>query len=58
MEEIFSRINGAITTAELEEIRIEVMGKKGILTARFAELKNCDELILDTIKKTKKGLLD
>lgn len=43
MEEIFSRINGAITTAELEEIRIEVMGKKGILTARFAELKNCDE---------------
>lgn len=43
MEEIFSRINGAITTAELEEIRIAVMGKKGILTARFAELKNCDE---------------
>ena len=38
MEEIFSRINGAITTAELA-----VMGKKGILTARFAELKNCDE---------------
>lgn len=44
MEEIFSRINGAITTAELEEIRIAVMGKKGILTARFAELKNCDEI--------------
>lgn len=43
MEEIFSRINGAITTAELEEIRIAVMGKKGILTARFAELKNCYE---------------
>lgn len=43
MEEIFSRINGAITTAELEEIRIAVMGKKGILTARFAELKNYDE---------------
>ncbi|KPH52009.1 phenylalanine--tRNA ligase subunit alpha [Helicobacter pullorum] len=43
MEEIFSRINGAISTAELEEIRIAVMGKKGILTARFAELKNCDE---------------
>lgn len=43
MEEIFSRINGAITTAELEEIRIAVMGKKGILTTRFAELKNCDE---------------
>lgn len=43
MEEIFSRINGAITTTELEEIRIAVMGKKGILTARFAELKNCDE---------------
>ena len=43
MEEIFSRINGTISTAELEEIRIAVMGKKGILTARFAELKNCDE---------------
>jgi len=43
LEEIFSRINGAISTAELEEIRIAVMGKKGILTARFAELKNCDE---------------
>ena len=43
MEEIFSRINGAISTAELEEIRIAVMGKKGILTTRFAELKNCDE---------------
>ena len=43
MEEIFSIINGAITTAELEEIRIAVLGTKGILTARFAELKNCDE---------------
>ena len=43
MEEILSRIKGAITTAELEEIRIEEMCKKGILTARFAELKNCDE---------------
>ncbi|MCI5968383.1 phenylalanine--tRNA ligase subunit alpha [Helicobacter sp.] len=42
MEAIFSKINNAQTTAELEEIRIAVMGKKGSLTAKFAELKTCD----------------
>ncbi|WDL74344.1 phenylalanine--tRNA ligase subunit alpha [Helicobacter winghamensis] len=42
MEAIFSKIDDAQTTAELEEIRILVMGKKGSLTARFAELKTCD----------------
>ena len=43
MEEIFSKIENAQTTAELEEIRVLVIGKKGSLTARFVELKNCKE---------------
>lgn len=43
MTEIFSKINQAQTTAELEEIRVLVMGKKGSLTARFATLKSCKE---------------
>ena len=42
MEVIFSKINDAKTTAELEEIRVLVMGKKGSLTAKFAELKSYD----------------
>ena len=42
MEAIFSKIQEAQSTAELEEIRILVMGKKGSLTTKFAELKNCD----------------
>lgn len=42
MEEIFSKLNLAENTAQLEEIRILAIGKKGILTQRFAELKNCD----------------
>ncbi|TLD88605.1 phenylalanine--tRNA ligase subunit alpha [Helicobacter sp. MIT 05-5294] len=43
MTEIFSKIQNAQTTAELEEIRVLVMGKKGSLTARFAALKSCPE---------------
>ncbi len=43
MTEIFSKIDNAQSTAELEEIRILVMGKKGSLTARFAALKSCEE---------------
>ena len=43
MEEILSQITKARNTAELEEIRIAVIGKKGILTSKFAELKTCDE---------------
>ncbi|MBX7490283.1 phenylalanine--tRNA ligase subunit alpha [Helicobacter turcicus] len=51
MEAIFSRIDNAQTTTELEEIRILVMGKKGSLTAKFAELKNCDGEIKKTLAK-------
>ena len=51
MEEVFSRINQAKNTAELEEIRISVMGKKGSLTAKFAALKNCDEAQKKTFAK-------
>ncbi|WP_273211455.1 phenylalanine--tRNA ligase subunit alpha [Helicobacter rodentium] len=43
MTEIFSKIDNAQSTAELEEIRILVMGKRGSLTARFAALKSCEE---------------
>lgn len=42
METIFSRIDNAQTTAELEEIRILATGKKGSLTLKFAELKQYD----------------
>ena len=56
MEEVFSRINQAKNTAELEEIRISVMGKKGSLTAKFATLKNCDEAQKKTLAKELKLL--
>ncbi|EEO26152.1 phenylalanine--tRNA ligase subunit alpha [Helicobacter winghamensis] len=51
MEAIFSKIDDAQTTAELEEIRILVMGKKGSLTAKFAELKTCDGESKKTLAK-------
>lgn len=42
MKEQIKKIQQTNTLAELEEIRIALLGKKGILTARFAELKTCN----------------
>ena len=41
MKEQIKKIQQTNTIAELEEIRIYLLGKKGVLTARFAELKKC-----------------
>lgn len=43
MQEILSQIKNAKNTAQLEEIRVAVVGKKGILTNKFAQLKDCDQ---------------
>ena len=51
MKEIFSKIQNATTSKELEELRVLVMGKKGILTQKFAELKNCDADTKKTLAK-------
>lgn len=51
MEEIFLKIENAKNTAELEEIRILVLGKKGSLTAEFAKLKNCEASVKKTLAK-------
>ena len=51
MEQIFSSIENAKSTLELEEIRISVIGKKGSLTAKFTELKNCDPSTKKTLAK-------
>ncbi len=48
---MFLKIENAKTTAELEEIRILVLGKKGSLTAKFAELKNCEAATKKTLAK-------
>lgn len=42
IQAILARINAAKDTQEVEELRIEAMGKKGILTQAFAGLKNTD----------------
>lgn len=34
------KINNSSTLAELEEIRIEIFGKKGILAVEFAKMKD------------------
>ncbi|WP_456431335.1 phenylalanine--tRNA ligase subunit alpha [Nitratifractor sp.] len=39
MEDLKHRITAAADLAELEKIRIEIFGKKGILASRFAKLK-------------------
>ncbi|TWO27180.1 phenylalanine--tRNA ligase subunit alpha [Campylobacter insulaenigrae] len=39
-ENIISQINSANTLVELENVRIGVLGKKGILTLEFAKLRN------------------
>lgn len=40
MEDIKLKINSAKTLDELEKIRIELFGKKGLITAGFAQIKN------------------
>ncbi len=40
MQEYEKRINESLNLQELEKIRIEIFGKKGILAQKFAELKN------------------
>lgn len=40
MEKIFTELKAANTTQKLEELRIAALGKKGILTEKFAALKN------------------
>ncbi|EFR46949.1 phenylalanine--tRNA ligase subunit alpha [Helicobacter cinaedi] len=40
MEQIIAKISTLQTLQEVENLRVEIMGKKGILTQQFAELKN------------------
>lgn len=40
MEQIIAKISTLQTLQEVENLRVEIMGKKGILTQAFAELKN------------------
>lgn len=42
MQGMLEKIKGAKTSQELEALKVEVSGKKGILTLAFAELKNLD----------------
>ncbi|MGP1449883.1 MAG: phenylalanine--tRNA ligase subunit alpha [Wolinella sp.] len=43
MHSLISEIENAKNSTELEELRIKALGKKGILTAQFALLKELDE---------------
>lgn len=47
MDKIISKINSCESLIELDKIRIELFGKKGLLTEKFAKLKN----LLDDEKK-------
>ncbi len=40
MEQLKEKINSALSLEELESIRIEIFGKKGILASEFAKLKD------------------
>ncbi|EAI4827375.1 phenylalanine--tRNA ligase subunit alpha [Campylobacter lari] len=40
MQDLISQISSASTLAELENIKVSVLGKKGILTLEFAKLKD------------------
>lgn len=42
IQEIMSAVQSSTSLAEIEQFRIEVMGKKGLLTQKFAELKNLE----------------
>jgi len=43
LDKIFENLKNAKTLAELEDIRVKAIGKKGILTQEFALLKSLDE---------------
>lgn len=43
MNEWYEAINRACSVAEIEEIRIGIFGKKGVLAAEFAKLKSASE---------------
>ena len=40
MQELFEKLHNASSLKELEELRIEIFGKKGILAAEFAKMKS------------------
>ncbi|WP_240330170.1 hypothetical protein [Campylobacter fetus] len=40
MQEIIDKIDQALSLDELEKIRVELFGKKGIITSEFAKLKD------------------
>lgn len=40
MKEIETRINSVLSLAELDKIRVELFGKKGVITEEFAKLKD------------------
>lgn len=42
MDTLLQRLKQATSSNELEHIRIEALGKKGVITQRFAELKSLD----------------
>ncbi len=42
LDQLLQEISSAKSTQELEELRIKILGKKGILTKEFADLKNLD----------------
>ncbi|HRF55993.1 MAG TPA: phenylalanine--tRNA ligase subunit alpha [Campylobacterales bacterium] len=42
MQKMLKKVEGAKSLEELEEIRIEIFGKKGFLAAEFARMKNLD----------------
>lgn len=43
MQEYIDRLNACSSLDELEKIRVEIFGKKGILTSQFALLKNMQD---------------
>ena len=42
MQKFIDEIQKAKTLGELENLRISVLGKKGVLTAKFAKLKDLE----------------
>jgi len=42
LQKMLKKVEGAKSLEELEEIRIEIFGKKGFLAAEFARMKNLD----------------
>ena len=42
LQKMLKKVEGAKSLEELEEIRIEIFGKKGFLAAEFARMKSLD----------------